>query len=121
MELVDSPSLFPGACTLCHGVAAPLLDTGKHTQLDERIYVCATCTGEIITATGGADRERYAQLRVVEAEAEALKVELDSTVEELQRLKDSVSTTLARGAVKPTPTSDEFKLRPKPGQKAVSL
>lgn len=98
-------------CMVSRSATGPLVDTGVFTGRGERIYLqelvvrdAAECLGLL---SSGED-----------AEKQQLRHELEDVRDELRRLKDAVSTTLRRGGVE---DGDGYKLRPKPGDRAVEL
>lgn len=120
MQLVETPTLFPGCCAICRSGGGPMVDTGAVSTLDERLYYCVGCVDQLAVAIGAVPKQEHEALwaKVKEANAEANR--LKDVEEDLRVLQDAIRTTLVRGAVR-TKGTDELRLRPKPGDKAVEL
>lgn len=120
MELVDSPSLFPGCCFLSGSGNGPFVDTGRHHGADDsRIYLQELLAVEVGEAIGMVTRAQHhaALERIAELELEV--AELGDAREELAKLEGAVRQTFAQGGSRIK--GDRLKLRPKPGAGAPRI
>jgi hypothetical protein len=121
MRLTETPEFFNGQCVVS-GAGAPLIDTGAECD-GIRVYLAPAVVESAVELVGGLGSTKAAALRVLAAEGEIAKRELEECRQELGRLRDSVRTTLAAGAVdtERSPSKSSYKLRTQRGKNAVEV
>jgi hypothetical protein len=122
MQIVDSAILHPGVCAATGSAKGPFLDTQREDDYGNRIYLRVDWLREagVFVGLGDPDRIREQGRRI--AELTERVEELAEAEELLHDLRRSVRKTLLAGAVEVKDGNRELvKLRPVPGQPAVSL
>lgn len=123
MHLVESPTLFPGVCTLTNsGSPGPFIDLLRENVAGERLYVAQDIALDMARFLGCASPQEKAALEEKVEQLERENAKLRHTAAKYEALKSSVATTLAAGAViRRVDGEDRPVLRSKPGEKRVDL
>ncbi len=122
MQIVDAAILHPGVCAATGTAKGPFLDVQRDDDTGNRIYLSVEWLREagVFVGLGDPDRIREQSRRI--AELTGRIEDLEGAEDDLHELRRSVRKTLLAGAVEVKNGSREFvKLRPVPGQPAVSL
>lgn len=124
VRVVRSMEFHPGQCAVIPSGHGPFVDTERVDGMGRRIYLSVEALNEAQTAldaagAGRACKERAALEKRV-GELEAANGELEAKALELEKLRDSVRSTLEVGAVRDG-RSGKQKLRAAPGQKRVEV
>lgn len=119
MELRESAELFPGCCVLSQSGDGPFIDLGTENVIGERKYVSAQLVRDMAAVLGLVDGRELEEASERILDLEAQLQEARGVQAELEELRASVRKTLNAGAV--ANRDGTFKLRPVPGQRAVSV